>query len=174
MKLVKVFAFISVCCITFLTSCHYMIADLAISSFPTYKELIDKWPSIKEGEARIIVYLPKEALPAKALLDLGYTVAQTGYSVSSDILVDDSWKINLIDRTFIFLDLEKGNHQIKYRDNILNIQIPERKIRFINIASGKLKVVEENEALVELKELHHAFKTYLPLNDQGDIYKIEE
>jgi hypothetical protein len=135
-----------------------------IVPFLTYKGTVERWPVLKEGDCRIVVFYPrnKNATTTKKPVNQ----KSTGFNLSDQFEFGNSWKVKIPDGSFIFMDMNEGHHKMKYGNYVLDVQAQAGRIIFIKIANP-ISVVKEEDAMKELELLHHGFKNALPLNNQG-------
>lgn len=167
MKSLKVISLIMSIFIAFCTGCAGLIADMAASTYPTYKETTEQWPALKDGQCRIVVYLPREEIIEGVALE---ALGVLPFHFTNRVEFDNSWKVSTVERTFIFIDLNEGKHQVKFGNYVLEVQVPAGKIIYINGSNPK-SFFEEKDVIKSLEPLHHGFKTALPLNEQGSRYE---
>jgi hypothetical protein len=138
---------------------HYDIVP-----FLSYKETVEKWPELEDGNCRIVVFYPrnKYSPAAKGSVKNG----PYRYTLSDQFEFSNAWKIRFADGSFVFMDIDKGRHKMKYGDLVLDVQAQAGETVYIRIGDPT-GVVNVEDAIEELELLHHGFKNSLPLNNQG-------
>lgn len=162
-----------VCSALFCVGCGTMIADHIVSGYPSFQDVSKKWPKIREGCARVIIYFPRQgAIKSFNPLEL------TGGVVSLPIVIDKDTATTIGDRTFVFADLEEGRHTVAFaglhifnRDTMLKIDVHAGEVVYIEITRTHMndnppRIVDETVALQALTHLHHNYMLPLPFPDQ--------
>ena len=146
------------------SGCMGIVGSAVISSFPTYQETVDGWPDIEAGKGRVVVYYVKQE--GSGLV---------GPSVASLKIDDDrNLRASFSDRTFVFADLAEGAHSLELKCAVLRkcrdtgIQIKAGETLYVKVDNDKkyfqsLQLIDEDEAIEELKPLHHNFKKPLSI-----------
>ena len=141
-------------------------ANSVLSTYPTFKETETSWPEISEDSGRLVIYWS--------------TAENKGFGeraiVYGEVTIDTSIPGRIGNQTFIFIDLDVGDHTIEFnrqgplfstiRDTT-SITISQREIVYVEIVDDNyIYSVAPAFARESLKESHHNYKTPLPFNKQ--------
>jgi len=172
-KFLSILRAITVLSTLFCAGCAMWIADMAVSGAPTFQDVSKACPEIKDGHGRIFIYFPRQGLKTFSPIGVGgFVIAYT--------TIDEDLKIRLMDRTFVFADLEEGKHIItcngNYKwseDHVLEVDVVSGSVLYIELNKNSMentppRIVDETEALEALEQLRYAYEQPLPLNDQPD------
>ncbi len=154
--------FILIAVLTTTTGCMSSMCA-AIINVPTYEETVAAWPSLDEGEGRVVFYTPGSVFDGSMI------------SVKMD---DEKLAANVGDGFFVFFDVKSGLHKFHYftRSGLIHkkdnqeIPVQDQEIAYVKLASGFAHItaeyLPEEKAVLELKKLKHNFKKILPANEQ--------
>ena len=153
------------------SGCTMLIADAVVGSYPTYQTVSAEWPAIKEGHGRVFIYFPRQGM--KSFNPLG-----VGGLMVVPIVIDENIETTVGDRTFVFADLPQGKHVVSFKGpyrwsekKSVEIDMLAGKVTYIELNHNYMndtppRIVDEAEALIALKSLHHNYKLPLPCNEQ--------
>jgi len=169
--------FVGILVVVFFVSCSGCIQTAMIKDeqerllkYPTYQGTAARWPTLKDGRGRIIIYFPEQASSGTDAL-----LAGTQQKVVF-IRVDKKMKTAVRDQTFVFVDLDEGKHKCAFtlwtlkKAQIVEVDVKAGETTYIGLhykfREDPARIVEEKEALRALKLLRHNYKDPLPINDQ--------
>ncbi len=159
--------------VVFCAGCGAMIADHVVAKYPTFQEVAMKWPALREGQGRVVIYFPKQGAMKSFNL-----FANTGGFVSLPLNIDGTATTTVGDRTFVFADLEQGKHTVVFKglnifnkDTTLEIDVSAGGTQYIEVTRTHMndtppRLVDEPQALQALALLHHNYQLPLPFPEQ--------
>ena len=135
-----------------------MIVQAVADSFPTFEETEKSWPELGTGEARIVLFTPDRPL-----------IKLPNFSFCRTALVDNYDYGGIVDGTFYFVDVPKGEHVVTCSGNDharVSLDLDSHEIAYIQMSGSKLELLSLSVAQERIQDLNHGFEDALPFDDQ--------
>lgn len=149
----------------FSAGCAGQFGEGLLAPYPTYRETSEAWSPLAEDRGRAIFYF----------------VEQEGLGLFGEPMVpitidkDRELRAALTEGSFVFVDLEAGEHTVTYQCDAMG----KRKVKAFDVAAAEyvyvkldrrksdselaFTVVEQEEGLRDLQDLRHNFKKPLSI-----------
>jgi len=129
--------------------------DKDISTFPTYAETKAVWGAIPDGYGRVVIFFEKLGAYGKG-------------SETYVIKVDQLPKTQLVDQTFVFIDLPAGKHSIVQEfwpfSRTWDVDVQPGEISYKSFGGKNLS---KEFAETQLENIRHYYRQPLPFDKQG-------
>jgi len=144
-----------------LAGCAEMIMESIANSFSTYDETAQNWPEIPAGQGRIVLFTP----------------SKNPIFSYCEITIDNKEYGGMLEGTFIFQDLDQGEHLLACANNkapSLSLDVAAGETVYLKkykSVEGKSPfiLIEEQDIYENMKDVNHAFESAIPYDQQPRV-----